>query len=336
MTWKTIVPAALALGIGIGAGQALVRGEPEPPPARAQPAAQEDVVVRVARQVTPAVVSISTRTGAGSGVLVRRDGVILTNAHVVGNSRDVVVGMQNGQQVPGTVLGRDPQLDVAVVRVAGGNFPVAPLGDSDRLSVGQTAIAIGNPLGLDRTVTTGVVSAVNRSLGGQFDALIQTDAAINPGNSGGPLLNTAGQVIGINTIVLRDPTGYGAAPGLGFAIPINLANDIAQQVLTTGRIRRALLGVQYNEITPEIAAQFGLPVERGVILMAVVPGTPAANAGLRPGDIVTAADGATIDVAGDMRRLLREREPGSRVTFTVLRPTGTARVAVQLGEVLIR
>jgi S1-C subfamily serine protease len=334
MTRRTIVPAALALGLGIGAGQALAGGDAAPP-AVAQ-AQAEEVVVRVARQVTPAVVSISAGNASGSGVLVRRDGVIITNAHVVGRNRTVTVGLQSGQRLQGTVLGRDPDLDVAVVRVPGGNLPEARVGDSDRLVVGQSAIAIGNPLGLERTVTTGVVSAVNRALGTQFDALIQTDAAINPGNSGGPLLNSAGEVIGINTIVLRDPSGYGSAQGLGFAVPINLANDVVRQVLATGTIRRAFLGVQYNEISPEIAAQFGLPVSRGVILMSVAARTPAQRAGLRPGDILTAADDAAIDDSGDVRRLLRERAPGSRVTFTVVRPTGTSRVAVQLGEVAIR
>lgn len=227
------------------------------------------------------------------------------------------------------MLGRDPTVDIAVVRISGRDLPVATLGNSDQLEVRQAAIAIGNPLGLERTVTSGVVSAVNRSPRGfGLDGLIQTDAAISPGNSGGPLLDSQGRVIGINTAVIRAP----GAEGLGFAIPINLANDVAQQVLTTGHIRRAYLGVELRDIDQQLAAQFGLPVSQGLIIAAVGRGTPAAEAGLQPGDIVTRIDNAPVTQGGDLRGVLRDREPGDIVTLTLLRPSGSSKIRVQLDE----
>ncbi|CAA9302641.1 MAG: HtrA protease/chaperone protein, partial [uncultured Gemmatimonadaceae bacterium] len=261
-------------------------------------------------------------------------GVILTNAHVVGNARTVQIALADGRRVPGQVVGGDPLVDIAIVRIQADNLPVAPTGDSDRLSVGQSAIAIGNPLGLDRTVTTGVVSAVSRTVQGLplETALIQTDAAINPGNSGGPLLDSQGRVIGINTVVLRDPSGQGAAPGLGFAVPINLANDVAQQILATGRVRRAYMGVQLAEITPQLAAQFDLPVRQGAGIIAVEPGSPAARAGVREQDIITRANNAAVAGTGDLRRVLRAAGPGGVVTLDVIRPTGRATLRVTLGE----
>jgi S1-C subfamily serine protease len=174
----------------------------------------EAMVIRVARAMTPTVVSVAQAEGSGSGIIVDKSGLVLTNAHVVGNSRTVEVGLADGRTLNGQVLGRDPTIDVAVVRVPAQNLPTAPIGDSDKLEVGQSAIAIGNPLGLERTVTSGVVSAVNRNPRGiSLDGLIQTDAAISPGNSGGPLVDSHGRVIGINTVVL---SGAGAS-GLGFA-----------------------------------------------------------------------------------------------------------------------
>ena len=217
-------------------------------PASTAATQDEATVIRVARAITPTVVSVSQEEGSGSGIIVDKSGVVLTNAHVVGGSRTVEVGLADGRTLNGQVLGRDPTLDVAVVRVPAQNLPVAPIGDSDKLEVGQSAIAIGNPLGLERTVTAGVVSAVNRNPRGiSLDGLIQTDAAISPGNSGGPLVDSHGRVIGINTAVLA---GEGAS-GLGFAIPINLANDVVQQILTTGHITRAYLGVGFADIEQE-------------------------------------------------------------------------------------
>jgi S1-C subfamily serine protease len=339
---KALLAAAAAGGI---AGGALVGGRERlverawaqaaaPAGPNAGQSSEETSVIRVARQASPAVVSVSRPGGSGSGVIIRRDGVILTNAHVVADVRTVQVALADGRRVRGEVLGGDPLVDIAIVRIPVADAPVAPTGDSDRLSVGQSAIAIGNPLGLDRTVTTGVVSAVGRTVQGLplETALIQTDAAINPGNSGGPLLDSQGRVIGINTVVLRDPSGEGAAAGLGFAVPINLANDVAQQILTTGRVRRAYMGVQLAEITPQVAAQFQLPVREGAGIVAVEPGSPAARAGVREQDIITRANGSPVTGTGDLRRVLRAAGPGGVVTLSVIRPAGATTVRVTLGE----
>lgn len=290
----------------------------------------ERTVIQVARGASPAVVSVvQPGVGSGSGIIIEADGVIITNAHVVGNARTVQVSLADGRQLPGRVLGGDASVDVAVVRVQGGNLPVAPIGDSDRLEVGQTAIAIGNPLGLDRSVTSGIVSAINRDPRGVgLDGLIQTDAAISPGNSGGPLLDSQGRVIGINTVVLRAP----GSEGLGFAVPINLAVDVAQQVVRTGRVHRAFLGITFRDIDPMLAQQFGLPVEEGVIVAGVATGTPADKAGIVAGQIITRIDGEKVAQGGDLRRALRAHKPGDRVKLHLVGPAGEADVEVQLAE----
>jgi serine protease Do len=293
-----------------------------------QRTAEEETVIRVARAATPTVVSVTRRGGSGSGVIVRADGVIITNAHVVGNARTVEIRTADGRTFTGTVLGRDTEVDTAIVQVRATNLPAAPLGDSDRLDVGQLAIAIGNPLGLERTVTRGVVSATNRSPRGVDIAagLIQTDAAINPGNSGGPLLDSAGRVIGINTAT------YSGTTGLGFAVPINVATDIMQQILTTGRVRRAYLGIDHRDITPEIARYFNLPVQEGVVVLGVVRGSPASRAGLLAEDFIVGLNGDEVQDAGDLLRLLRARRPGETVTLKIVRGTARRTVSVTLGE----
>ena len=343
--------AGLACGVGVGAAD-----EDTIPPAFAQnpatasgtgvttsiqPGTLEEVVIQVARQVTPAVVSVTHSRGSGSGFFIRDDGVVLTNYHVVQVGQgyvvpEVEIGLADGRRVRGEVLGGDPNLDVAVVRTTVEDAPVAALGDSDRLQAGQTAIAIGNPLGLERTVTTGVVSAVNRSPRGfQFGGLIQTDAAINPGNSGGPLLDSRGQVIGINSAIL---SGSGGSIGLGFAIPINVARDVAEQILTTGRVTYAYLGVGTGDITPELLRRFRLPVREGLIVTLVEPGSAAAQAGLQPQDIIVSVDGEAMVTTGDLRRVLRGRRPGQTVRVELVRPPDGRRETVQtrLGEAVIR
>jgi serine protease Do len=348
---RIITTVALVGGIAIGialdrSGRQVVRplaaNQTPSAPARVVPTAapanpadpnsftqDEATIIRVAREITPTVVSVSQRAGSGSGIIVNRDGVVLTNAHVVGQSRTVEVGLADGRTLTGQVAGVDPTIDVAVVRVAAQNLPVAPLGDSDRLQVGQSAIAIGNPLGLERTVTSGVVSAVNRNPRGiSLDGLIQTDAAISPGNSGGPLVDSRGQVIGINTAVLA---GAGAS-GLGFAVPINLANDVVRQILETGRITRAYLGVSFADVDQELARQFGLPVKEGIIIGAVEAGSPAARAGLRPQDIIVKGNDTAVASGGDLRRILRALKPGATVRLEIVRPGGRTTIPVQLGQ----
>ncbi|HEU4628939.1 MAG TPA: trypsin-like peptidase domain-containing protein [Gemmatimonadaceae bacterium] len=333
-----VFAAGLACGVGLDSKQdsvATAYAQGTPATLAAAPGGgdpTEQVVIRVARQVSPAVVSVTNGPISGSGFFIRRDGVLLTNFHVVQGAERVQVGLADGRQFTGEVLGGDPQLDMAVIRIPLRDAPVAPLGNSDELQVGQTAIAIGNPLGLERTVTTGIVSAINRSpLGLQFGGLIQTDAAINPGNSGGPLLDSQGRVIGINTEILS-PTG--ASIGVGFAIPINLANELAQQLLTTGHISYAYLGVGVADVYPEMARANNIPVEHGVIIGEIDRTSPAARAGLRLYDVITRLGDQAVDNSGDLRRLLREHRPGETIPVTVVRPPDGRRATleVRLGE----
>ncbi len=296
---------------------------------------EEQAIIQMVREMMPTVVSIglpaspmAPRGGAGSGVIVRSEGVIVTNAHVVRNARSVMVGLADGRQLEGQVLGTDPLVDIAVVRVQASNLPVAPLGDSDAVEPGQLAIAIGNPLALERTVTRGVISAVDRSPAGLplGTALIQTDAAINPGNSGGPLLDSRGQVIGINTMIIRGVTG------LGFAVPSNLAQDVVQQILTTGRVVHAFLGIGYADLSPIVAERFNLPVQHGVIVGQVQGNSPAARAGIRPEDIITRAGNQEIRHGGDLRRVLRQHRPGQQINVRVVRGLRQLDMTAQLVE----
>jgi S1-C subfamily serine protease len=298
------------------------------PQLEAQRSTEEETVIRVARNATPAVVSVSRRGGSGSGVIVRADGIIITNAHVVANYRSVEVRTADGRTFAGTVLGTDEDVDTAIVRISATNLPAAPLGDSDRLEVGQVAVAIGNPLGLERTVTRGVVSAINRDPQGVEIAagLIQTDAAINPGNSGGPLLDSSGRVIGINTAILAGATG------LGFAVPINVAVDVMEQIVATGHVRRAYLGVGSRDITPEIARYFRLPIEEGIVVLNVAAGSPAQRSGIAVEDFIVGFDGQTVQDNADLVRLLRSKKPGDTVSVDIVRGTARRKVSVRLGE----
>ena len=336
--------AALVLVAAVAAVSAPAAAQSEIPMRQPPPlSAAEEALVGITQRVSPAVVGISTRGGTGSGFIIRADGILLTNAHVVGPYRSVTVELATGNEVQGRVLGSDPALDVAIVDIPGTGLPVAPLGDSDRIQVGQSAIAIGNPLQFSRTVTTGIISGIHRTLpttgrSGGLDELIQTDAAINPGNSGGPLLNSAGQVIGINTAVVQGTPMQGAtAFGLGFAVPVNVAREIAEQLLTTGAIRRATLGITPLDIEPEVARQFNLPVRQGVIVAEVGPDTPAERSGIRDGDILTRINDTPINNSGDLRRFLRSRRGNDTVTIQGihLNNGGSYSARVQLEEVSI-
>ncbi len=291
-------------------------------------------VIQAADRVTPSVVSIQPASGRGlgSGVIVTRNGYILTNSHVVQGSSRVRVTLATGREVTGQVLGADPAVDIAVVKVDGNDLPAAPLGNSDELHVGQTAIAIGNPLGFERTVTSGIVSATNRNLEGQgavLDNMIQTDASINPGNSGGPLVDARGRVIGINTAVVSGPYG---GTGLGFAVPINTARDTLNDILEHGRVIRPWLGLTYVLVTPELAREYELPAERGAIVANVVRGGPADRAGIRPEDILLQVNGVEVSDAGDLRNALRDHAPGDEIRIVAQRGNDRRTFTVQLGE----
>ena len=259
----------------------------------------------------------------GSGVIIRSDGLLLTNAHVVGGAQQVRIELADGRRLVGRVLGRDASTDVAVVKIPGSGFPQAPLGDSDRLQVGQASIAIGNPLGLDRSVTTGVVSAVNRS-GFEMDGMIQTDAAINPGNSGGPLVNLGGQVVGVNSAIATTGGGLGGESGnigVGFAIPIEQVRVTADQILETGEARYPVIGAQ---------VQTGGRSTDGARIDAVNEGTPADEAGLPKDDVIVAVDGAKVTDGIALIVSIRTHQPGETIVFTVVRDGEERQVEVTL------
>lgn len=289
-------------------------------------------VMEAAREVTPSVVSVRHDDSLGSGVIVSTNGYIVTNSHVVRGTDRVEITLATGKKTTGQVLGQDPTVDIAVVKVPLTDLPAAPLGDSDHLEVGQSAIAIGNPLGFERTVTSGIVSATNRNLGGRgavLDNLIQTDASINPGNSGGPLVDARGRVIGINTAVVQGPHGGG---GLGFAVPINTAKQVLKDIVEHGRVVRPWMGLSYIPITPEIAEQYRLGAEQGAIVAEVVRGGPADRAGLRAQDIIVRIGSTEIKSQGDLRSALRGRKPGEKLDLAVVRDGSRRTVAVELGE----
>ncbi|NLC58538.1 MAG: PDZ domain-containing protein [Armatimonadetes bacterium] len=326
---------ALALGIVAGRGSLSQHGQP----LQAAPAvvAGENRIVQVARSVSPVVVGVirmsnGEREGLGSGVIVESGGLILTNNHVVAGARELRVALADGRELPARVVNTDPISELALIRVNAQGLPTATLGNSDRLQVGQTAIAIGNPLGFERTVTVGVVSAINRRLPdsrAELDNLIQTDAAINPGNSGGPLVNTAGEVIGINTLVIRGPVG---SAGLGFAIPSNTARDVMRDIERYGRVIHPWLGIEPMEIDEEVARRFGLSATEGVLVRRVYPSSPAAQGGLRERDVIVAANGERVSEIGDLRQALRRKGVGATLPLTVLRGGRRTQVSVRLVE----
>ncbi|HCO38632.1 MAG TPA: serine protease, partial [Aquificaceae bacterium] len=255
---------------------------------------------------------------------------ILTNSHVVQNARAITVRFDKHTEKKARIVGTDPKTDVAVIEVDDKDIPdpqsrIAKLGDSDKLKVGQLVIAIGNPYGLERTVTVGVVSALRRAIGiTQYESFIQTDAAINPGNSGGPLVNIKGEVIGINTAILAE------GQGLGFAIPINLAKWVADQLIEKGKVVRGWLGVVIQDITPEMAENLG--IKEGVIIAQVMPGSPADKAGLRVGDIVVEIDGQKVNEVRELQFKIMRTPPGKEVNMKVIREGKEISLRVKVGE----
>jgi serine protease Do len=270
--------------------------------------------------------------GQGSGFIISRDGYILTNNHVVGNVDRMTVTLQDGRTfTDAKVVGTDPGTEVALIKIEGDNFPVLQMGDSDRLEVGNMVMAIGNPFGLTETVTVGVVSAVRRSNVGiaAYENFIQTDAAINPGNSGGPLIDLNTRVIGINTAIVSESGGY---MGIGFAIPINMARTVAEQLRRTGKVLRGYLGLYGQDVTPEIAQSLGLKEPQGIIVAQVEKGSPSAEAGLQPGDVILEMNGKPIGTYDVFRNAIAALRPGSTVQLQVSRGGKTSERTVTLGE----
>lgn len=275
---------------------------------------------------------------SGSGVIISPQGYILTNNHVVEDASNLVVDMANGEQRSALLVGSDRFADIAILKVAGSIPASAVLGNSDKLNAGETVIAIGSPLGdLKNTVTVGVISATGRSLdsgnGYQLTDMIQTDAAINHGNSGGPLVNLAGEVIGINTLVVRrSGSSSDTAEGLGFAVPSNTARAIADQIMQKGYFARPYLGIRYQWITPDIASMYGLPVKWGAYIAQLDEGSPAAQAGLQRGDIITKIGDQVLDDSHPYINALFVHSPGKQVTLEIVRGRKIGTVDVILGE----
>ena len=323
-------------------------------------ASDEQNNIEVYKTIAPGVVYIQSTTtvrdffglfsepveGAGSGSIIDDQGDILTNYHVIANAEKLTVSFGGGKNYPAKVVGRDPDTDLAVIKLLESPkepMTVVPLGDSDKLIVGQKVLAIGNPFGLDRTLTTGVISGLQRPIraqnGRQIEGAIQTDASINPGNSGGPLLDSHGRMIGINSQI-ESPSG--ASAGVGFAIPVNIAKRIVPQLVRNGYVQRPKLGIEPRNVEA-LSGQVRLPVSYGVLIMAVQPGGAAANAGLRGlvqtengdvelGDIIIAIDGEKVSNNDDLLKILDKHQVGETVSVQIMRNGRALTVSVKLME----
>ncbi len=311
----------------------------------------QNVFIEIATRAKPAVVNISPAPavshssksdepsverkrpdvpqGSGSGVIIDKKGTIITNQHVVGDAKEVEVRLSDKRKFIGKVLGRDSDTDLAVVKIESpADFPTLPLGDSSKVKVGQWAIAVGNPFGLEGTVTIGVISATGRESVNlsRYEDFIQTDASINPGNSGGPLLNLKGEVIGINTAIIN------FAQGIGFAIPSSMANEVITQLISTGKVTRGWLGIGIQEVSTDLAEKFHIKEGAGILVSEVFEGDPAARAGVQPGDIITKIDGREITSTSTLSRIVASILPGKKSEMIVLRDGKTVTLPIILGE----
>ena len=366
--------AAVGIGAAVGAGDdtttvvSAVSGNATAAKAsRVQVDAESDgkSVQQIYRETGPGVVQVTSTTSGGdslfgfgggggtalgSGFVVDKAGHVVTNYHVIEGADEVEVNFSGEDNIPATVVGTDPSTDLAVLKIdaqARALTPL-PLGSSDAIRVGDPVVAIGNPFGLERTVTAGIVSALQRQIqapnGYTIDEVIQTDAPINQGNSGGPLLNAKGEVIGVNSQIESESGGN---VGIGFAIPINTVKEVVSQVLQNGKVEHAFLGVSMAEITDSLRETYRLPVDNGALIMEVVPGSPADDAGLRSGDqdvvidgtsyslggdIVTSADGEPVTSPDDLRRIVQSEDPGDSLTLEVQRDDSQETVTVTLGR----
>jgi serine protease Do len=271
--------------------------------------------------------------GLGSGVIVSPEGYILTNNHVVDGATDVQVVLSDRREFKARVIGKDDKTDIAVVKIDAGNLPTITIGDSDNVQVGDYALAVGNPFGVGQTVTMGIVSATHRGLGNEIEAyedFIQTDAAINPGNSGGALVNDRGELVGINTAIIAH--GSQGNQGIGFAVPVNLARNIMDQIMKNGKVVRAQLGIYPQDVTPTIARQFGVKDSEGALVGEVVAGSPAQRAGLKNGDIILDVNGKQVTDANQLRNMISTTQPNSNVNLRVWRDGAEHTMPVTLGE----
>lgn len=359
--------AGVGVGVGLQLAVPWVPGRPAPPPAPpASPESMRQAFVPVAERVRPAVVSIATshflrrrrppgarplpgepgardfyeryfgqmppaereRAGVGSGVVIDRDGHVLTNRHVIEGADEITVRLHTKKELRATVVGSDSRTDLAVLRIPAEGVVPAPLGDSDQLRVGEWAIAIGSPFGLEQTVTVGVISATGRSEMGivPYEDFIQTDASINPGNSGGPLLNFRGEVIGINTAIVS------AGQGIGFAIPINVARRVAGQLIVSGKVTRGWLGVALQPVTAELARALGARDARGAVVARVFTGGPAERAGLQPNDLIVRFGDVAVEDLAHLQRLVLDAPVGRPVTLGIVRHGQARSVTVTIGE----
>ncbi len=286
-------------------------------PSFGSPFGENDPFDQFFRQFFPELPREREQKSLGSGVIIDRGGYILTNHHVVAHADEIQVKLSDTRSFPGKLVGSDPRTDVALVRIQGKDLPQAEVGDSDDLQVGDWVLAIGNPFGLEETVTAGIVSAKERVIGsGPYDSFIQTDASINPGNSGGALVDVDGKVVGLNSAIY---SRSGGSIGIGFAIPINLANQIAEQLRANRRVVRGWLGVAMQDVTPELARTFGIKRDGGAIVSDLFPGGPAHRAGVRRGDVIVAFNGKVVKNSRELSRWAADLPVGSVVKVEVIR-----------------
>jgi S1-C subfamily serine protease len=337
--WRAVLLAALVAAlVSAGVAVPVTRAALQDQGAGATPVridADASPIAAIAAAVGPSVARVEVTgaggRGEGSAVIYRADGYLLTNHHVVANAQRVSVVLPDGSAHDARVVGTDQSSDLAVLRIEADDLPVPAFAESQP-AVGDEAVAIGSPFGLEGSVTAGIISALDRTVatpGAPLVGMLQTDASINPGNSGGALVNGAAEVVGINTAILS-PTG--ANNGIGFAIPIQTATAIADQLITDGTVRHAFLGVNGQTIDPEVAALYGLGIDRGAVLVEIVPGSPAADADLQRGDIVTAVDGAPVTSMPELAGRLQQHRPGDEVELTVVRAGEERALTVELAE----
>jgi S1-C subfamily serine protease len=370
-----VVAALLGAGIAIGVGAAAWGGGGTTTVVRVERASSEPAtfanqsgktVDDIYREAAPGVVQVTSTSvvandpffgsqqqeALGSGFVIDKAGHIVTNFHVVEGAKKVEVSFSGNDQIKAKVVGVDPSTDIAVLKISARSRALKPLplGNSDAVRVGDAVVAIGNPFGLARTATAGIVSALQRQIQAPnnftIDKVIQTDAAINHGNSGGPLLNARGDVIGVNAQIETGGTGEGNV-GIGFAIPINTVSEVVSQLIAHGKVEHAYLGVEMQPIDSSLTQTFRLPADHGVLITRVVPGSPAAKAGLRAGnhevvvdgttyviggDVITKADGRSIDNPDQLGALVRSKKPGDEISLEVHRESGTKTIDVKLGR----